>query len=179
MKSLKDIELNQETLKEVLNYDENTGIFTNCKTGKIMGIGGNSHGYIALSIFGKRYLAHRIAWLYVYGEFPKNQIDHINHDKVDNRIENLRDITARENLKSRMPFKRSVPYPERRKKNPNQPTRKQLPRDTEKATVQLTFKVTQSMYDKIHWYCEGRNMSKRELLITGLNNIIDSIPKSN
>lgn len=44
-------------------------------------------------IDGENYLAHRLAWLYVYGEWPKNQIDHINRIKTDNKIKNLRDVT--------------------------------------------------------------------------------------
>lgn len=45
-----------------------------------------------MMIDGKNYLAHRLAWFYVYGEWPKNQIDHINRIKTDNRIFNLRDV---------------------------------------------------------------------------------------
>ena len=62
------------------------------KTGKISGL----HG----GFFYKDFLAHRIAWLIYYGEWPKNQIDHINQDPTDNRIENLRDVTQLENLKN-------------------------------------------------------------------------------
>ena len=52
------------------------------------------------SIFSKHYYAHRIAWLIYYGEWPKKSIDHINHDRADNRIKNLRDVTHIENLKN-------------------------------------------------------------------------------
>ena len=52
-------------------------------------------------LFNKTYSAHRIAWLIYYGEWPKNQIDHINQDPTDNRIENLRDVTHAENNKNR------------------------------------------------------------------------------
>jgi len=62
------------------------------ETGKISGL----HG----GFFNKDFLAHRIAWLIYYGEWPKNQIDHINQDPTDNRIENLRDVTQVENLKN-------------------------------------------------------------------------------
>jgi len=51
-------------------------------------------------VFNKNYHTHRIAWLIYYGEWPKNQIDHINQDPTDNRIENLRDVTQLENLKN-------------------------------------------------------------------------------
>ena len=58
---------------------------------------GNKEG----SIFGKRYLAHRVIWLHYYGCWPKHQIDHINHDPTDNRIINLRDVTPSENNRNR------------------------------------------------------------------------------
>ena len=52
-------------------------------------------------VLNKSYSTHRIAWLMYYGEWPKNQIDHINQDPTDNRIENLRDVTNAENSKNR------------------------------------------------------------------------------
>tara|TARA_R100000544_G_C2213965_1_gene53513 strand:+ start:366 stop:935 length:570 start_codon:yes stop_codon:yes gene_type:complete len=52
-------------------------------------------------LLNKKYLAHRIAWLIYYSEWPKNEIDHINQDPTDNRIENLRDVTHAENNKNR------------------------------------------------------------------------------
>jgi hypothetical protein len=48
-------------------------------------------------IDGVLYLAHRLAWLYVYGALPGNVIDHKNNTKTDNRIENLRDVTPSQN----------------------------------------------------------------------------------
>ena len=47
-------------------------------------------GYVIIKVKGHQFKAHRIAWLLEYGEFPKFEIDHINHDRQDNRIENLR-----------------------------------------------------------------------------------------
>lgn len=64
-------------------------------------------GYIAICVKTKTYKAHRLAWLYVYGEMPKNQIDHINGIKDDNRIDNLREATASENMFNRLKFKNS------------------------------------------------------------------------
>lgn len=59
------------------------------------------NGYYYVSLYGVRFLAHRLAWLLHYGEWPKYQIDHINHDKLDNRISNLRDVPPRVNNENR------------------------------------------------------------------------------
>ena len=91
--------LTQEELKELLNYNPETGIFTRAinsgrndrwKKGSVAGYLDDSNGYIKVSLLGKRYYAHRLAWLYVHGEFPVNKIDHENHDRTDNRIINIR-----------------------------------------------------------------------------------------
>ncbi len=56
--------------------------------------------YISIVFNQKSYLAHRLAWLYVHGEFPKNLIDHIDKDKTNNRIDNLREATHAENMQN-------------------------------------------------------------------------------
>ena len=96
-------ELTQEQLQQLLSYDPETGIFTNLtqrgRSVKIGAVAGSkySEGYICIAIDYKRYLAHRLAWLYVHDNFPVNQIDHINEVKDDNRIVNLRLATDLEN----------------------------------------------------------------------------------
>jgi len=91
------LESDQEYLKETFNYNPFTGLFYKLSDPLI--IAGHSHpkGYVQICIKGKSYLAHRLAWLYTKGRWPKDQIDHINCIKSDNRIENLREATNTEN----------------------------------------------------------------------------------
>jgi hypothetical protein len=93
----------QELLKEFFSYDKETGLFTRLKTtskvakrGSIAG-GVTKAGYIIIAVGKNRHYAHRLAWLYETGELPINQIDHINHNKSDNRFCNLREATASQN----------------------------------------------------------------------------------
>lgn len=53
-------------------------------------------GYLIIKVKGKQFKAHRIIWLLNYGDFPKGEIDHINRNKLDNRIENLRESNRKE-----------------------------------------------------------------------------------
>lgn len=91
----------QQELKENLYYDPDTGFFTwknntiKAKKGDIAGR--LVHGYIKIGFKRKEIPAHRLAWFYMYGEWPKNVVDHINGIKTDNRICNLRDVTIRQN----------------------------------------------------------------------------------
>lgn len=56
----------------------------------------DKYGYLIIKIKGKQYKAHRIVWLLNYGNFPKKELDHINKNKLDNRIENLRESNRKE-----------------------------------------------------------------------------------
>jgi hypothetical protein len=58
----------------------------------------NDQGYVIVRLNGFRYRAHRLAWFYVYKTWPVNDIDHINGQRSDNRIKNLRDVTTAENI---------------------------------------------------------------------------------
>jgi hypothetical protein len=95
--------ITQQELKELLHYNPETGIFTRktkVNRNKVIGsIAGtvDVHGYVAIAIDGKKYKAHRLAWLYMYGKFPNHCIDHINNITTDNRIVNLRDATLSQN----------------------------------------------------------------------------------
>lgn len=99
--------LTQERLKQVLHYDHETGVFTwlvksakNIKAGDAAGCFA-SYGYRRIKINRVMYRAHRIAWLYVYGAFPAAGIDHINGNKADNRLANLREANQAENNQNR------------------------------------------------------------------------------
>lgn len=94
---MKKTEITQKILKQLLRYDKSTGKFT----WREKPAGTNKDGYVSISLFGKLYPAHRLAWLYEYGEWPKNVIDHVNRVKNDNRILNLRDCTLKDNGKNR------------------------------------------------------------------------------
>jgi hypothetical protein len=80
----------------LISYNELTGEFFNRKSGKKL-TAKNRGGYLVMSYKKKSYLCHRLAWLYVYGSYPKNVIDHINRVRDDNRISNLRDVTYTQN----------------------------------------------------------------------------------
>jgi hypothetical protein len=92
--------LTQERLKEVLTYNPQTGFFTRNKTGKPTGYAHKKLGYYQIGIDSKLYYAHRLAWLYMYGEMPNKDIDHINNNGFDNSINNLRTATRKENTRN-------------------------------------------------------------------------------
>lgn len=97
------VKLSQSRLKELLNYDPETGIFTwkvsrNQFTypGHVAG-SPTRDGYVAARVNGRLYQLHRLAFLWMTGEFPKETVDHINGVRDDNRWVNLREITFQEN----------------------------------------------------------------------------------
>lgn len=92
--------IDQARVMRELNYSPETGQFswnTKRKGRNHKKVGGVSLGYIRIGIDGMRFFAHRVAWLYVHGEWPKGNIDHINRNKMDNRICNLRVVSQQEN----------------------------------------------------------------------------------
>ena len=95
-------QLTQERLKELLTYDPDTGVFRwrtrrgSSGAGKTAG-SDNGKGYIVIRIDRRIYKAHRLAWLHELGRFPPADLDHINGQKGDNRIANLREATRSQN----------------------------------------------------------------------------------
>jgi len=101
------MEITQEILREMFSYCEKTGLFTwkikpskAVKIGDIAGCVEKRIGYNTIGIKGKVYKSHRLIWLYIYGEWPYGQIDHINGNKSDNRICNLRDVSQNGNAQN-------------------------------------------------------------------------------
>lgn len=93
-------ELDPKSLRATFHYSPENGTFTRRSTGKVAGCKA-SHGYLVIRFGEKLRYAHRLAWLYVHGVWPTNVIDHINGDKTDNRLANLRDVTTAANAKNR------------------------------------------------------------------------------
>ncbi len=96
--------LSHELLTQVLDYNPDTGIFiwksplsNRVKVGDVAGQL-DTHGHRMISVNGIRYGAHRLAWFYFYKVWPKDEIDHENLLKDDNRISNLREATHQQNV---------------------------------------------------------------------------------
>lgn len=104
--------ITQSELKEALNYDPETGVFTwNINIGTRAKAGNTPSnirdGYSRIKVNGKQYQAHRLAWLYVHGEWPR-QIDHINHIRSDNRLINLREVSVSDNTRNQTLSKKNT-----------------------------------------------------------------------
>ena len=97
--------LTLERVQELLEYDVSAGNFRWLRTSRTMKAGAvagsvERDGYVRISIDGTRYRAHRLAWLLQRGQWPVGEIDHINGQRADNRIVNLRDVTHSVNIQN-------------------------------------------------------------------------------
>lgn len=98
--------IDRAEVKRLFRYCQVTGNLTRrvaigtAKAGDVAGCLKNN-GYLYVKINQKAHAVHRIIWLLVKGEWPTNQIDHINRDRTDNRFENLRDVSAFQNHQNR------------------------------------------------------------------------------
>ena len=106
--------LTLEDLKKEVEYKPLTGLFYRLKThrtvkrgdiaGGIHQLSQHSKAYIRIGILGKYYSAHRLAWFYMTGYWPSEDIDHINQDSLDNRWINLRECSHQENGKNQKKY---------------------------------------------------------------------------
>jgi hypothetical protein len=94
--------LTQDSLKNALDYDPETGLFT-WRAGSRGGLvaGSDRNGYVRIKVAGETHYAHRLAILYQGGSWPSGEVDHINRQRADNRICNLRDVSRRLNQHNR------------------------------------------------------------------------------
>ena len=97
--------MEHSVLLRVLSYDPTTGLFTRFaanNNGNVKYTAGwiAKNGYGEIRLFSKRYLLHRLAWFYVHGQMPVDEIDHINGNRADNRIVNLRLATHKQNCEN-------------------------------------------------------------------------------
>lgn len=105
--------LTVESLREHLHYDPETGVFRRLKGReqdlKRANVGSiNRYGYRLIKLNGETFSASWLAWFFVTGDWPKQQIDHINGDRADDRFKNLREATLQENLRNRGSHKRNT-----------------------------------------------------------------------
>ena len=100
--------ITHERLEELFICDPAAGVLRwRVKTNRRIVVGSvagtiNDLGYRVIRVDGQRYRAHRLIWFYVNNEWPKNDIDHINGNPDDNRLENLRDVTTAENIQNQI-----------------------------------------------------------------------------
>jgi len=103
-----------EILSELLNYNPESGILIRIDRSTGVSNRGtdagynHSSGYKFIGINNSRYLLHRIIWKIMTGEDPSGPIDHINHDRTDNRWSNIRMVTGKDNSKNLSMFKRNT-----------------------------------------------------------------------
>ena len=96
--------ITQALVKEHFNYKDGNLIWkkplsNRAQKGSVAGHK-SSTGYVRINFYNKKYLGHRLIWLYTYGYLPENDIDHIDRDPSNNRIENLREVSRQCNMRN-------------------------------------------------------------------------------
>lgn len=111
-------QLNQTTIRELLDYNPETGVFTNkvtrsnrSKKGAVVGAikynKASDKSYLVTSLYCKKYYMHRLAFMYMVGKFP-DQIDHVNGNGLDNSWKNLRSVCNQDNQRNRVRAKNNT-----------------------------------------------------------------------
>lgn len=106
------MDFTQKDLKKLFHYNPETGVFTRltqpCNSvkigdtvGHISKVKNSDLRYYLTQILGKHYKLHRLAFLYMTGEFPEQHVDHIDGNGLNNKWENLRDVTRSQNGRNR------------------------------------------------------------------------------
>jgi hypothetical protein len=104
--------MTQAQLKELLHYDPDTGVFRwrkntgRAKAGAIAGV--INAGYRMIKVRKRSRSAHRLAFFYMNGKWPEAEIDHVNNNKDDNRMVNLRQASRAENMRNARRFKNNT-----------------------------------------------------------------------
>ncbi len=95
-----------QEISKVVSYNYATGKFTRISTGKVLYTIDNN-GYAVVNVLGTKFQAHRLAWLFVTGNWPTGDLDHKNTNKLDNGFENLREVTHSQNMQNASLSKRN------------------------------------------------------------------------
>jgi len=105
--------ITQSELKRLLDYNPSNGVFTwkarrcGVRVGKRAGTISAVNGYERIGVKESHHLSHRLAWLYVHGYWPTAEIDHVDRNRTNNRIDNLREATRSENQQNKPVYRNS------------------------------------------------------------------------
>lgn len=112
MQGMKPENIDHDRLKTLVAYDPKTGLFTwalprrRCRPGDKAGCR-MRNGYTVIRLDDQLFYAHRLAWFYVHKQWPAQQIDHVNGDRADNRLENLREATNAQNAQNHQKIRKT------------------------------------------------------------------------